>query len=104
MFYDKLKDIDVTSIKIGRRKNVSLLSKLVDFMLVNRKKNNDHVIALMRGGHKFLAVVDASATWWAPRPIIRKNFNALTLIRPRPRHLRLVPNEPIQSVQKVRGP
>ena len=83
---------------------MSLLSKLVDFMAGQRKKNNDHVIALMRGGHKFLAVVDASATWWAPRPIIRKDLHALTLIRPRPRHLRLVPNEPIESMEEVTGP
>lgn len=37
-----------------------------------RKSQNDEVLAKFRRGQS-LAIVDQQATWWPPRPIIKKN-------------------------------
>jgi hypothetical protein len=38
-----------------------------------RKKENDALIEKMRKGES-LATVSVSATWWPPRPIIKKDL------------------------------
>jgi hypothetical protein len=44
------------------------------------KENNNHVFERMLRGEKQLTVIDSEATWWAPRPIIKKDKNALNFI------------------------
>lgn len=38
-----------------------------------RKKENDALLEKMRKGES-LTTVSTSATWWPPRPIIKKDF------------------------------
>lgn len=41
-----------------------------------RKKENDALIEKMRRGES-LATVSVSATWWPPRPVIKKDLSLL---------------------------
>lgn len=41
-----------------------------------RKKENDALLEKMRRGES-LATVSVSATWWPPRPVIKKDLSLL---------------------------
>ena len=45
------------------------------------KQNNDFVLERMLRGETKLAVIDVEATWYPPRPIIKKDKNALNFIK-----------------------
>ena len=66
---------------------MSILTKIIDKI---RKQNSDYVLFLFKAGLS-LNTIDQSSSWFPPRPIIKKNDNALELVSPL-RHLRLVVN------------
>lgn len=61
------------------------MTKIIDNI---RKRNNDYVLFLFKSGLS-LSTVDRSATWYPPRPTIKKNAEALAIISQK-KHLRLV--------------
>lgn len=45
-----------------------------------RQKRNASIVARMKNGQPLNYGIDATDSWWPPRPMIKKDKNAITII------------------------
>ena len=50
-----------------------------------RKENNEYVLKELKAG-KPMATIDMSASWFPPRPIIKKNPDAFNFLKKEKKH------------------